>query len=37
MDRDERERPELPMLLARDVVGIGFALACDFVKKLGGT
>jgi len=34
-DRDDRARPALPMLLANEVYGIGFALACDFLKELG--
>jgi len=25
----------LPMLLAREIHGFGFALACDFLKELG--
>ncbi len=28
-------RPALPMLLAYEIDGIGFALACDFLKELG--
>ena len=32
---DERARPALPMLLAYEIDGIGFALACDFLKELG--
>jgi len=34
-DQDDRARPALPMLLAREIDGIGFALACDFLKELG--
>ena len=34
-DKDDRARPALPMLLANEVYGIGFALACDFLKELG--
>jgi hypothetical protein len=34
-DEDERARPALPLLLAQEVEGIGFALACDFLKELG--
>jgi len=34
-DRDDRARPALPMLLASEVYGIGFPLACDFLKELG--
>ena len=32
---DERARPALPMLLATEIVGFGFPLACDFLKELG--
>lgn len=32
---DERASPALPMLLAQEIDGFGFALACDFVKELG--
>jgi len=34
-DEDERARLALPMLIATEVDGIGFALACDFLKELG--
>jgi hypothetical protein len=34
-DNDERARPALPMLLAQEIDGLGFALACDFVMGLG--
>ncbi|HET7271540.1 MAG TPA: hypothetical protein VFI90_10705 [Rubrobacter sp.] len=34
-DDDERARPALPMLVAQEIYGIGFALACDFLKELG--
>jgi len=34
-DNDSRARPALPMLLAQEIEGIGFALACDFLKELG--
>jgi hypothetical protein len=34
-DQDERARPALPLLLAQEIEGIGFALACDFLKELG--
>jgi hypothetical protein len=34
-DEDERARPALPMLVAQEIYGIGFALACDFLKELG--
>jgi hypothetical protein len=32
---DERIRPFLPMMISYEVDGIGFALACDFLKELG--
>jgi hypothetical protein len=34
-DEDERARPALPMLVAQEIYGLGFALACDFLKELG--
>jgi hypothetical protein len=34
-DQDDRARPALPMLLAREIEGLGFALSCDFLKELG--
>jgi len=34
-DRDNRARSALPMLLAYEIDGIGFALACDFLKEIG--
>lgn len=34
-DKDERARPALPLLLAQQIVGFGFTLACDFLKELG--
>jgi hypothetical protein len=34
-DEDERSRPALPLLLAQEIEGFGFALACDFLKELG--
>jgi hypothetical protein len=34
-DEDERARPALPLLLAQEVEGFGFALACDFLNGLG--
>jgi hypothetical protein len=34
-DRDDRARPALPMLLSYEIDGIGFPLACDFIKDLG--
>lgn len=32
---NKRIRPFLPMLLSYEIDGIGFALACDFLKELG--
>jgi hypothetical protein len=32
---DERARPALPMLLDTEIAGLGFPLACDFLKELG--
>ena len=34
-DEDERARPALPLLLAQEIEGFGFALACDFLNSLG--
>jgi hypothetical protein len=34
-DNDSRARPALPMLLASEIKGFGFALASDFLKELG--
>ena len=34
-DLDDQTRPELPLTISKDVEGLGFALACDFVKELG--
>lgn len=34
-DGDPRARPALPMLLSEEIAGLGFALACDFLKELG--
>jgi hypothetical protein len=34
-DRDERARPALPLLLAQEIEGLGFALACNFLMELG--
>lgn len=34
-DSDSRARPALPMLLSEEIEGLGFALACDFLKELG--
>ena len=34
-DEDERARPALPMLMAQEIDGFGFALSCDCLKGLG--
>jgi hypothetical protein len=34
-DGDDRARPALPMLLSQVIHGLGFALACDFLKEIG--
>jgi hypothetical protein len=34
-DHDDRSRPALPMLLAQEIDGFGFTLACDFLKEMG--
>jgi hypothetical protein len=34
-DEDERARPALPLLLAQEIDGFGFALACDFLMGIG--
>jgi hypothetical protein len=34
-DADNRARAALPMLLDNEIQGVGFALACDFLKELG--
>jgi hypothetical protein len=34
-DEDDRARPALPLLLAQEIEGFGFALACDFLNGLG--
>lgn len=34
-DKDNRARVALPMLLAQEIDGFGFSLACDFLKELG--
>lgn len=36
-DQDPRARASLPMLLAMEIDGFGFALACDFLMGLGYT
>ncbi len=33
--KDPRIKPFLPMLLSYEIAGIGFALACDFLKEVG--
>ena len=34
-NQDDRTRPALPLLLSAEIDGIGFPLACDFLKELG--
>ena len=34
-DQDDRARASLPMLLDHEIDGLGFPLACDFLKELG--
>ena len=34
-DQDDRARPALPMLLEREIAGLGFTLSCDFLKEIG--
>jgi thermostable 8-oxoguanine DNA glycosylase len=34
-DEDNRARPSLPTLLSSEILGFGFALACDFLKEMG--
>lgn len=34
-DASSHTRPALPLLLATEVFGIGFPLACDFLKEIG--
>lgn len=34
-DGDDRSRAGLPLVIQQEVYGIGFALACDFLKELG--
>jgi len=36
-NKNDMARPALPMLLSNEIQGIGFALACDFLKELGYT
>jgi hypothetical protein len=33
--KDENSRPALPMLIQCEIEGMGYALACDFLKELG--
>ena len=35
LDHDPLTRAALPLMIAREVDGIGFALACDFLKEIG--
>ena len=34
-DDDSRKRAALPLLLSKEIDGFGFALGCDFLKRLG--
>jgi hypothetical protein len=34
-DHDDRARAALPLLLHREIRGVGFTLGCDFLKELG--
>lgn len=34
-DRNKFTKAALPMLLSKEIKGLGFALACDFLKELG--
>lgn len=34
-DQDDRARHALPMILSNEIYGLGFALACDFLKEIG--
>lgn len=34
-DCDDRARPALPMIISNEIRGVGFALACDFLKEIG--
>jgi thermostable 8-oxoguanine DNA glycosylase len=36
-DHDNRARSALPMILSEEIYGMGFALACDFLKEIGYT
>lgn len=33
--KDEKAKPALPMLISIEISGIGFPLACDFLKEIG--
>jgi len=33
--RDSRSKPALPLLISQEVFGLGYPLACDFLKELG--
>ena len=33
--KDEKSKPALPMLISLEISGIGFPLACDFLKEIG--
>lgn len=33
--KDEKSKPALPMLISIEISGIGFPLACDFLKEIG--
>jgi len=34
-DTDVRSRPALPLILSLEIEGLGFPLACDFLKEMG--
>lgn len=36
-DKDERTHAALPLIIDAEIDGLGFALACDFLKELGYT
>lgn len=33
--KDDRSRASLPMLIDKEIDGLGFTLSCDFLKELG--
>lgn len=33
--KDDKSKPALPLLISIEIRGIGFALACDFLKEIG--